>query len=197
MGNMIIYQIINTVNGKKYVGQTIRGLKRRFQEHFHKNSAFRCVGLSRAIVKYGKSAFKIEILEFCKSREELDIREIYWIASLDTVAPNGYNLKSGGSSSKYSEESRIKMSKSATGRKDSPETIIRKKLSNKKKPQGFSETMRLVKSKIAIPVLCQENGIQYESISVASKDLNVNPGHIHRIINGKLKSSKGYTFKRL
>lgn len=89
-----MYCITNSINGKKYVGQTIRNPKQRFYEHCNKYC--KAASLIRfAIRKYGKDKFKFEILETCYSREELNAREAYWIRKLGSLNPLGYNLESG------------------------------------------------------------------------------------------------------
>ena len=47
-----------------------------------------------AIAKYGKENFYYEILE--KDIENYDEREKYWIKYYNSIAPNGYNILSGG-----------------------------------------------------------------------------------------------------
>ena len=51
-----------------------------------------------AIQKYGIDAFTYEILEEC-TLEQLDEREIYWIAFYNTYKGFGYNCNEGGGSS--------------------------------------------------------------------------------------------------
>jgi len=50
---------------------------------------------------------KYEIIEDNISQEQLDEREIYWKKELNSLAPNGYNLTSGGTfKTEYSQESK-------------------------------------------------------------------------------------------
>lgn len=97
-----IYQFINKVNGKQYIGQSIN-VKKRIKEHFYKsylesgqdyNSPLHC-----AIRKYGEENFEIILLKEC-SYEELDYWEKYYIKLYNTITPNGYNIDSGGQKSK-------------------------------------------------------------------------------------------------
>ena len=88
---MIVYKITNLLNGKIYVGQTIRTLKERFREHKYADSL-----IGKAIRKYGTENFKSEILSTCNSFEELNECEIFWIYELDCIAPKGYNRLEGG-----------------------------------------------------------------------------------------------------
>lgn len=56
---MIIYKITNVINDKVYIGQTVRNLEERMAEHFrHDNTV-----IDKALKKYGKDAFKIEIID--------------------------------------------------------------------------------------------------------------------------------------
>ena len=121
----VIYLIRNVKNGKCYVGQST-DYKGRMYMHFSGYS--HCPYLHNAIMKYGKDAFTIHILEVCP---ELDLgnREIFWIATLDTYG-SGYNLTKGGEGIRGynpTPETRRKLSEAAKGRIASPET--RQKLS--------------------------------------------------------------------
>jgi group I intron endonuclease len=63
--------------------------------------------LFRAIRRYGKESFKIELLCSCQSKEELDLMEDLYIAAYDSMNKSkGYNLKRGGANGKPSEEVR-------------------------------------------------------------------------------------------
>jgi len=102
----IIYKI-SSPSGKVYVGQTVRSFKKRMQEHRQETSC--CTFIKRAIDKYGDE-MKYEIVEENVPQEQLDEREIYWIKELNSLAPDGYNLTTGGQSSKeYSQELKDKI----------------------------------------------------------------------------------------
>ena len=64
-------------NGKQYIGQTIRQWKYRWKLHKSKNSG--CTALHNAIIKYGINDIKFEILTYCKTAEQLNEKEIYYI----------------------------------------------------------------------------------------------------------------------
>ena len=90
----LIYKITNTINSKQYVGQTTKTLMERFDAHESK-SKYVDTYLYRAIRKYGLPAFTIEVLEEVEP-ELLSERERFWIAKLNTLIPNGYNMTEGG-----------------------------------------------------------------------------------------------------
>lgn len=89
---MIVYLLTNLVNGKMYVGQTIRTLERRLKEHAEADSL-----IGKAIREFGIENFSGEVLETCQTKNQLNEREIFWIAKLNCKVPNGYNVKDGGS----------------------------------------------------------------------------------------------------
>lgn len=93
---MFIYKITNIITKKLYVGQTKRSIQRRFKSHISEaNRNLYDTYLHRSIRKYGKENFTIELLEECNS-DNISKREIFWIQTLNTKAPNGYNLHEGG-----------------------------------------------------------------------------------------------------
>lgn len=87
----IIYKITNEKNNKVYIGQTIRSLKERIAEHKRNHTA-----ISEAIRKYGIDSFKIEVIDKGNDTEELNTKEIKWIAYYNSISPLGYNLCNGG-----------------------------------------------------------------------------------------------------
>ena len=83
-------------NGKSYHGITTQSVNRRMTGHrtWAKNGSK--YPLHAAIRKYGFDAFKLEVLSESKDRDELHRLEVEAIARDNTLAPNGYNLTSGG-----------------------------------------------------------------------------------------------------
>ena len=118
-----IYKINCLETNKSYVGQVVshilntgkyrkHGMNKRLNEHF--SEAFsskknQCHYLNNAIRKYGREKFSVELLELC-SLEESEKRESFYIINLDTMFPNGYNLKLGTKTLKLSEEGKKRVS---------------------------------------------------------------------------------------
>lgn len=100
-----IYRITNLANGKQYVGQTVRRIRERFSQHCQAGRGH-CRALSNAIQKYGKELFLIDQIEECDTQAQLNDREAFWIATLNTLSPHGYNLRAGDNRSALSEDSR-------------------------------------------------------------------------------------------
>jgi group I intron endonuclease len=94
----IIYKAINEINGKCYIGQTTKNLKRRITQHIcdsrykgrHKSY------FHNAITKYGEDSFKWVVLKECYDQDELNNSERHYINEFNTLSPNGYNLTVGG-----------------------------------------------------------------------------------------------------
>jgi group I intron endonuclease len=115
---VIIYKATNTVNGKVYIGQTVRTLEVRKYAHEYSARNGSDAHFHRAIRKYGTDAFKWEIIDTATTKDELDEKEKYWIAHYDAVN-NGYNMTEGGEGTlgwKPSEEIRRKWSKTRKGK---------------------------------------------------------------------------------
>jgi group I intron endonuclease len=118
-----IYKITNLSSGKIYVGQAVShilnhkryrpyGFEGRFRCHISeafstkKNQSHY---LNNSIRKNGVNDFVVELLEYCEL-EKADEREIYFIQFLNTLYPNGYNLKNGGNIFTHSDESKKRVS---------------------------------------------------------------------------------------
>ena len=119
-----VYLTTNLINGKKYIGQ-------------HKAVDFDVsylgsgINLKKAIIKYGKQNFTVMLLEWCKTREDADKKEIYYIQFYKTRNPDfGYNITKGGQSKfftgmTHTEQSKQKMSDKAKVRSHPPTTAGR------------------------------------------------------------------------
>lgn len=172
---MIIYLTTNLVNGKKYIG-----LDSNNNPYYYGSGTI----FKKALSKYGTKNFKKEILEYCKTKEELEDREIYWIEKYNAVESDEfYNIINGGNTSlgyKHTKE----FIDSVTGRKLSKEhrqklsdnhfdcsgenhpmygkhhtNAARKIMSDKRKGKKPINVMKLV--------INLETGIYYESLKEA------------------------------
>lgn len=96
--HLYVYKITNKINKKVYIGQTIRDPNQRFLRHL--SDALHDVldtYFARAIRKYGKDNFELEIIDTAETREELTQKELYWISFYDSCNKNkGYNCSPGG-----------------------------------------------------------------------------------------------------
>lgn len=160
---MLIYKIVNTVNGKLYIGKSRDSLQSRWNRHIRDAMKGGGFYLHRAIRKYGVYVFKQEVLEDnIESHSLLSEREKYFIKLLGSHLPGvGYNQTLGGdgvpltgkakeawiknpsrpmAGKHHTAEAKKKMSEKAMGRKPSAET--RKKLSESHKAENLSNETR-------------------------------------------------------
>lgn len=129
---MVIYETVNAINGKKYIGKDSKNNPKYLGSGKY---------LKLAIKKYGKENFNKNILQYCNSLDELNQAEVEWIVKLncknsvdyynviDTVTP----CRKGRPLSK---EHRQKISNSHKGKKHSTETRRKLSLIKKGKKRG-------------------------------------------------------------
>lgn len=174
-GKMGIYQIVNCINGKKYVGSS-KDLYKRGCAHFRalKGNYHSNCYLQNTYNKYGKEIFKFEVLEFVKTIEELLSKEQYYIELYNVCNKDkGYNLVVDATRNILSEESKKKISKALKGRIFSLEH--RKNMSKK--------------------IICIETEIIYMGIREAERLININASAISECCRGKRKTAGGYHWK--
>lgn len=111
-----VYCWTNIQNGKRYVGSSV-DLSRRFSSYFSikwLTSAVNSV-INKALLKYGYSGFKLEILEYCDPKDVIE-REQYYI---DLLKPEYNVLKVAGSlyGHKHTKETINKIKAAAQNRK--------------------------------------------------------------------------------
>ena len=135
-----IYLIVNSVNGKTYVGQ--RKSSKEWYEDKYMGSGKH---LKSAIKKYGIENFEKFLIQHCYSKEETNKAEKFWIAEYRRRGKAEYNIADGGQGGNIkghsvSEETRKKISESLKGNQRhkghhlTDETKRRISESNKGKP---------------------------------------------------------------
>lgn len=107
-----VYRWINNLNGNSYVGSS-GNLAKRFRDYLNISFLERNIKKNKskiylAILKYGNSAFSLEILEYCELSNIIE-REQFYINLLNPT----YNI--------------LKVAGSTLGRKHSPDTIAKMK----------------------------------------------------------------------
>ena len=155
-----------TPNNKKYIGITKDTKKRwRCNGYGYKNSAF-----YSAIEKYGWNNIKHGIIADGLTLEEAEEMESQLISFLNTTSNNkGYNVRTTGFIAN-----------------PNPSKNFRENIS--KKNSGFNNR----KSK---PIICFQNGIVYESIHIAARELGLKVTNIIRVLTGRNKQTGGFTFE--
>ena len=136
--------------------------------------------------KYGIDKFSFEIIEEC-DRKILDERERYWIKTLNTLEPNGYNILNGGRKlfgeenpfygKHHTEETKDLISKKNTGRKATDEERKMRSKINAGTNNPFYGKYHSAETKERIKETNIKNG-NYEKSSERMKLHNPNDGSL-------------------
>lgn len=106
----LVYLFHNLNNGKCYVGQTTQEYRySRYFTHLKNARLGNEHPFYRAIRKYGESAFTFEVIANCDDQQSLDEAERFFIGLYNTLSPNGYNFRGGGSQGKFSEDLKARL----------------------------------------------------------------------------------------
>jgi group I intron endonuclease len=150
MSNFVVYKITNIINSKFYIGST-KHFTTRKREHIYtlNKNTHRNSYLQRAWNKYGEKNFKFEILEENIEKENLILREQYYLDQLKPyIKKIGYNLNPTAGSNlgfKMPKSAIEKIRQANTGKKHSVET--RKKISEVQKGKKRKFISKLLTSK--------------------------------------------------
>lgn len=174
-----VYLTTNLVNGRKYVGQHKSS---EFTENYKGSGKL----VSQAFIKYGWDNFKVELLEECETKEELDKCEIKWIKELNAVySDEYYNIAFGGNSrhGPISDEHRKRLSEVGKLRVGPKNPFYGKRLSQEskdKRVKAFKATVSRQKSqgtyKVNSGYMIYNNGVR--EIHLTS-DSQVPEGFVH------------------
>jgi group I intron endonuclease len=105
-----------------------------------------------------------------------------------------HNLKGQPKGHPVSAETREKLRDENLGKKQSAETINKRKQTFiEKKKNGYVQTNAGHRKKI----ICVETGEIFDSVKETGEHLNVNPSNISHVLKGRQKSVKGYHFEYL
>lgn len=203
---MVIYKATNSINGKAYIGQTVRTVRERMMEHMrHDESHF-----DKALKKYGIENFNVVVIDSAKTVEELNEKEKFWIEFFCTLGDRGYNMCEGGGNTTgyhHTEASKKAMSEKKKnayvgtgnpfyGKQHSKES--RRKMSESRKgriitPEWRKHISESSKSKVRVQNV--ETGEIFESVRQAANKYGIIETHISRVCRGKRKKTGGYHWK--
>lgn len=175
-----LYLVTNTVNGKMYVGVTTRAnVNRRMSEHVchavrkDGNGAF-----YRAIRKYGRMVFKIEVIARYASAHDALAAEVKYISAHKPE----YNSTRGGDAGnggKFTTDGLRRISESKKGniyRRGSthtPEAIERLRQHGYEGIEKFRQYSALGPAAMARSVRCLDDGCAWPSASAAARHYSV------------------------
>lgn len=213
---MVVYKIENLINGKKYIGQTIKTFDERYQfkgegvervlaylemrernKQSYSETLYGNDHLLKSIRKYGVDNFTVEIIDEAETQEELNEKEIEWIAYYKSDT-DGYNKCIGGLSNsgwKPSDETRKIWSEARKGKmvgvnnpnygqKHSQE--VRNRMS--KARRGKLTGAKHPKAKAIINLDTLEI---FETITDACDKYNLSNGNIVNVVQRKKRGNHG------
>lgn len=199
-----IYILKNKINNKVYIGQTIKSLQRRLVVHRAAgNTKNPKTKIARAIKKYGKENFFIELINSSYTQEEADKLECFYIEKFNSIK-YGYNISPGGEAKRnVTAETRKRLAKGMKGKFHSKETIqlmsesnsgiknpfygknhtyeVKNILSKHRRGEGSPTAKLTEKDIIVIRELLSQNVKQKE----IAKMFNIHNSQISRIKNNK------------
>lgn len=174
-----VYQIVNKVNGKFYIGSTYN-LRKRWIVHIHvlRRSERGNSKLKAAWRKYGEENFEFRVL--IKSPIEYLIKLEQWF--IDNLSPEYNTRKEAAASNKgirHTDETKKKISEAS------------KRLWKK---NGKAQIEKCKKA-----IVCYDKYGSYikefDATITAAKELNIHPTNITTVLKGKNHIIKGYHFR--
>ena len=139
----IIYCYTNLQNGKQYIGQTINPEQRKKQHYssaFNPNDKDYDAVIHRAFRKYGYENFEYKILaESIEDINILNLLENYYIQTLNTKIPFGYNVIDGGAnaSTPKSDETKDQLMRAKMELSEEEIIQIREAYARKESPKAY------------------------------------------------------------
>jgi len=146
-----IYQIRNTINGKVYIGSTVRPFQKRWQQHRRHLAAgtHHSDHLQSAWLKYGQEAFAFEVVQDCDPLECVPLEQQFIDSTKSADRQFGYNASPTAGSplgTKHSDEARARMSASATGKPKSAAAIEKTAAAHRGRPKSPSQRAKISQS---------------------------------------------------
>ena len=170
-----IYKITSPT-GKIYIGQSIN-IEKRFKSYKYK-IPHEQPRLRNSFLKHGIDKHNFEVLCECEIHE-LNDKERYYQDLFSATGKKGLNCSLTASSDrngKASQETRLKMSITRTGMKQSKETCLKKSNSLKRK------------------VINIETGEIYNSFTELAEMLNISKWTIQKRLNGQMKNNTNFKY---
>ena len=191
-----IYKLENKLNGKIYIGQTMRTVEVRMKDHLYNSVSNRNKSyIDRAIGKYGINAFEVSIIEECAD-EKLNEREIFWIAFYNCKKPNGYNLTDGGEGCTgrvVSLKTRKKISAARMGHPVNENVREKLRIANTGKKHSIQTKAKISESRYnKRQVRCVEMNITFESIAAAAQWVNKSTSVLIKALQKISRTAGGY-----
>lgn len=179
-----VYQLVNKVTNKRYIGFTIREPDIRKAEHLSPSQYKRKTKLYSAIKSYGVNNFIFEVIYCSMDEDHCLAMEAHFIKEFNSIS-HGYNLTAGGDRALMTEQVKAKISATKLGHKVSKETRYKLSLANRNSWVVYTPDNQILYTDNLMQ-LCNKLKINYSSITKTA------PHHKHR-----RTSSFGYRCEKL
>ena len=177
-------------NGKCYIGQTIRPIEKRLEEH-EVGKSKDCCAIYNAIKSHGWENLEKDWY-YCPD-EDLNKHEELMIEVLGTLSPNGYNLKEGGGNGKMSEETKQKLRKPKSD--EHKQRLIEPKLGEKNPNFGKTGEKHQRSKRVYQYDLNGTFINSFGSTAEAGRHLKKNKSNISKCASGVPSYKTAYGFK--
>ena len=216
---MCIYTITHRDSGRVYVGQTRLRAGARWSMHVsvaNRNRAESKSFLHAAIRKHGRDAFDFAVIDLAENLDQLQSKERFWIKTLKSLAPFGFNLESGGGAGKVVSEFTREKLRQALLKNPIHKTGVKKSAAhcraigaakrgsvpwNKGIPmtterkEALSVQRKGKASHSHVAPVVRSDGVVFAKMKDAAEAIGVHRSSILDVITGRRNSVKGYTFK--
>lgn len=208
IGNMkvygVIYKITNRVNGKVYIGQTVKGFKKRY--HYKGNGIEKVYRyykgrksngdyineyLVNSIEKYGFENFEVcEIYDVAFSEKELNCKEKLYIELYKSDNRNfGYNHQKGGYDHSINEETRKKMSDAKKGMYVGEKSYFFGKHHTEETKKKISDAKKgVINDKCFKKVICLNTKEIFDSLTYACKKYNLDASNMVKALKNNKRT---------
>ena len=176
-----IYVIRSLVDNRVLVGQTARLFSQRFRVHKYKlrKNKHDNPYLQNCFNKHGEANLQFEVLETLETTEDLNNREIYWIAFYNAMDRNcGFNLREGGAFGLYSPELKLR---------------VKNGIKNSQKAQLVKQKQAAQQAKLWH--FCAPDGkhVIIHNLRKMCRELNLPLASMQKVAYDKCKGYKGWT----
>ena len=221
-----IYKITNIITNKCYIGETKeKNPETRWKQHKRTiEKGIGCPALQNAVKKYGIDNFTFKVVIICFDEERFKFEKEY-IKKFNSIAPNGYNLTSGGEGGgfigkKHSQETINKISNTLKNKYINDDELRKNVTEKNKHLMNLKETKEKITNSVLNTDRCKllkENKLSFKDLTVevsqytidgifinnynsiiqAQKETGISSKTISKVINNKQKSSGGFIWKRI
>nr|QDG01230.1 GIY-YIG endonuclease [Scytalidium sp.] len=192
-----VYRWVNLINTKTYIGSSTN-LSERFLDYYQVRVLMKNqTPIHSALLKYGYSNFKLEILEYCKSEEAVSREQYYF----DTLKPEYNILKIAGSSLgfRHSEETIARMKSlhllDDEIRKNRVLARLGKTVSDESRAKISAAQTALIGIAVVVKNINTDEEIEYSNLTEAAKAIGVSRTAVKKALDLG-KNIKGTYFIR-